>query len=131
MRFNTVLPAAALAASATAKTVKVDVGEDGLSFSPEVITAAKGDVLEFTFYPPKHSVVLGDVNKPCEPATEGLFFSGFMTSSSGAAVRFSFPVSSLLPLPSCTDGSFAGPRRARRGEGEKKEREQVYANFVV
>ncbi len=92
MRVNTILPAAAMVVStASAKTIMVDVGKDGLTFSPDMITASKGDMLSFHFYPRKHSVVLGTMDKACSPATSGMFYSGFVPTSSGEAVSlFSF-----------------------------------------
>ena len=36
------------AASTTSKTYKVDVGKDGLTFTPNQVHANKGDVVEFT-----------------------------------------------------------------------------------
>ncbi|KAJ6786221.1 hypothetical protein PWT90_05755 [Aphanocladium album] len=88
MRVNTILPVAlAAATTASAKTVRVDVGKDGLSFTPDVIKADKGDTLDFHFYPQKHSVVLGDKDKACSPAASNVFYSGFIPSSSGEAVE--------------------------------------------
>ncbi|KAJ2967809.1 hypothetical protein NQ176_g9489 [Zarea fungicola] len=76
----------ALALGATAKTIRVDVGQTGLSFTPDTITASIGDTLEYHFHPLNHSVVMGDFANPCQPAKTGGFFSGFMPVSSGEAV---------------------------------------------
>ncbi|CAI4220053.1 unnamed protein product [Parascedosporium putredinis] len=60
-------------------------GEDN-KFSPETVTADKGDVLEFHFGPKNHSVAMGEfdsVNGPCVPANEGGFFSGYFAVDSG------------------------------------------------
>ncbi|ATY63149.1 extracellular serine-rich protein [Cordyceps militaris CM01] len=84
MRATTAILAIA-AGVAQAKTVHVDVGKDGLNFTPSVMTAAKGDTLLFHFYPQRHSVVLGTKDKPCEPATTDMFYSGFVPSSNGEA----------------------------------------------
>lgn len=43
MHASTLLSSALLAAYATAAVVDVDVGEDGLEFSPNSVTAAVGD----------------------------------------------------------------------------------------
>ena len=72
------------AAAASAATIRVDVGKSGLTFSPSTITAAKGDILDFHFFPINHSVVAGDFNSPCRPATTGGFFSGFVPVKSGS-----------------------------------------------
>lgn len=78
--------ALALAAHAGAETIRIDVGENGLAFTPDTVTAKVGDVLSFNFHPINHSVVMGDFENPCAPAKTGGFFSGFMPVSSGEAV---------------------------------------------
>lgn len=52
---------AALAVQAQAKTIQIKVGSGGLNFAPNSVTAAKGDVLEFEFYPMNHSVAMGNL----------------------------------------------------------------------
>ncbi|KAK3687432.1 extracellular serine-rich protein [Podospora appendiculata] len=77
---------AGLAVQATAySTVKVVVGKTGLSFVPNNITAAVGDVLEFHFWAKNHSVVQGLWSEGCQPATHGGFFSGFFPTAAGVA----------------------------------------------
>lgn len=87
--------AASFAARATAATTKINVGQSGLSFSPNSVTASMGDTLEFHFFPQNHSVVMGDFNNACQPASSGGFYSGFMPTSSGEAVR-SLPLGPYL-----------------------------------
>ncbi|KAL8391820.1 hypothetical protein RB595_002141 [Gaeumannomyces hyphopodioides] len=72
-----VLVASTLALQAAAKTIQIDVGKNGLRFSPNVTEAAKGDVLEFHFFAVNHSVVEGRFDAPCQPARESPVFSGF------------------------------------------------------
>ncbi|KAL8293898.1 hypothetical protein RB597_007672 [Gaeumannomyces tritici] len=72
-----VLVASTLALQAAAKTIQIDVGKNGLRFSPNVTEAAKGDVLEFHFFAVNHSVVEGRFDAPCRPARESAIFSGF------------------------------------------------------
>lgn len=72
-----VLVASTLALQAAAKTVRIDVGNGGLRFSPNVTQASKGDVLEFHFFAVNHSVVEGRFDAPCQPARESPVFSGF------------------------------------------------------
>ncbi|KAH6692393.1 AFG1-like ATPase-domain-containing protein [Plectosphaerella plurivora] len=67
-----------LIATGLAETIHIDVGRVPLTFSPEVVHASIGDVLEFRFYPQAHSVVQGDFDKPCAPVDHGGFFSGFV-----------------------------------------------------
>lgn len=86
---NVVLAAAASAGSALAATQSIKVGDGGITFQPNVITAAKGDTLQFHFYAQNHSVVMGTKGDGCQPATSGGFFSGFMPvsgSSEGSKV---------------------------------------------
>ncbi len=77
---------ASLVGAASAKTIKIDVGEGGLVFNPKNSKADMGDMLEFHFYPPQHSVVQGDPNKACSPVSSGGFYSGFMPTKNGEAV---------------------------------------------
>lgn len=67
----------ATAALTAANTIPVSVGKDGLTFSPNVIRANVGDVIEFRFWPRNHSVVAGDFTNACRPAASNGFFSGF------------------------------------------------------
>lgn len=80
------ITALALAASSNAATIRVDVGQDGFSYTPDTIKANVGDTLDFHFHPLNHSVVMGDFSNPCAPAKTGGFFSGFMPVSSGEGV---------------------------------------------
>jgi plastocyanin len=82
--------AAASAASATpASSVQVvTVGQNGLSFSPNSITAAVGSFVEFHFFPPTHSVAQSSFSTPCAPPSNGTgFWSGLIQSSGGQNVR--------------------------------------------
>ena len=81
MRLATATLTALMAAATNAATIRVDVGKSGFTFSPNTITAAKGDILDFHFFAINHSVVAGDFSKPCQPADTGGFFSGFMPVS--------------------------------------------------
>ncbi len=60
-----------LAAIATAATIQIDVGKGGLTFSPDSVTAAKGDIVEFHFVGGYHDAVKGDFDKPCTPVAGG------------------------------------------------------------
>ncbi|KAK0641827.1 hypothetical protein B0T16DRAFT_220990 [Cercophora newfieldiana] len=74
---------AGFAALATAATIQISVGKDGIVYTPNSVTAAVGDVIEYQFFPPTHSVVMADFDSPCTPAKTGGFFSGAFTTSSG------------------------------------------------
>ncbi|KAL1889587.1 hypothetical protein Sste5346_008836 [Sporothrix stenoceras] len=60
-----------LAAVASAATFVVDVGQGGLTFTPDSVTAAKGDIVEFHFVGGVHDAVKGDFDKPCTPSAAG------------------------------------------------------------
>jgi hypothetical protein len=68
---------------AAAITIPVSVGRNGLTFEPNVIHAQERDVIEFRFWPRNHSVVAGDFNEACRPASENGFFSGFFPTQAG------------------------------------------------
>jgi plastocyanin len=65
------------AARISADTYRVEVGKNGLTYTPDTITAGKGDIIEF-YFDGMHTVVAGDFNKPCTPVTTGGFYSGTM-----------------------------------------------------
>ncbi len=62
----------ALAPAVSAATIKIDVGKGGLTFTPDSVTAAKGDTLEFHFVGGTHDAVVGDFDKPCTPSAGGI-----------------------------------------------------------
>lgn len=74
--------AAATAPSASGVHV-VQVGSNGLSFSPNNVTAAVGDKIQFEFFAPEHSVAQSSFSSPCTPLNGTGFFSGLVTTSSG------------------------------------------------
>jgi len=94
MKISTTL--LAVASLTSAKTIPISVGSGGLVFSPNSVTADVGDVLEFTFVPQNHSVVMGDFANACHPAATGGFFSGFIAGNS--PLTFSVSVSSTDPF---------------------------------
>ncbi len=57
----------AFAAAATAAVVKINVGQSGLTYTPDTVKADIGDVLEFKFVGGTHDVISGDFSKPCQP----------------------------------------------------------------
>jgi hypothetical protein len=80
----------ALAATAAAKTVVINAGQSGLSFSPDSTTAEVNDVLEFHFFGSIHSAVSGDFNSPCQMSSSG-FDSGTINNKADGSV--SLPLS--------------------------------------
>jgi len=77
-------PASSPTESAAPGVHIVDVGQSGFTYSPNTITAAVGESIEFHFFAPLHSVAQGDFATPCTPSANGTgFFSGDITTSSG------------------------------------------------
>ncbi|ODA79138.1 hypothetical protein RJ55_04730 [Drechmeria coniospora] len=84
-----------LATGASAKTITVEVGKGSLTYSPDSITAAEGDIILFRF-DSTHDVVAGDFQKPCQPASSGGFYSG--TLPAGGKSSFSITVNNTDPI---------------------------------
>jgi len=80
------LASAALLSLAGAVTHVVDVGKNGLAFTPNSTAAGIGDIVEFHYFPKDHSVVQTSFGAPCQFNLTNPFFSGFMPTSSGEAV---------------------------------------------
>ena len=116
-----VLALAQFIASATAQVGNIQtvaVGENGLVFTPDTITAPVGSVVQFAFYPRNHSVVQGDFNNPCQPLPGGHgFYSGYQVVSSGVAVSLVSSVGSIR-LRRCKerDGVRVGWKEKAQGE---------------
>ncbi|KAI9862987.1 MAG: hypothetical protein M1813_004160 [Trichoglossum hirsutum] len=90
--------ASLLFAGATyAAVVSIDVGENGLVMDPKSVTASVGDVIQFAFYPPEHTVVQAAFDKPCEPLAGG-FFSGDMKVSAKSDKVFQVTVNNTDPI---------------------------------
>lgn len=98
---SSILLTAGLAMQASAATIQVTVGQNNqLSFSPNEVKAAMGDVVEFHFAGGNHSVVEGDFSDACQPAATNAFFSGYMNALSGPAPNvFSITVNTTDPIP--------------------------------
>jgi len=98
--YRSILSLLALAATVSADTLSIDVGEDGgLSFEPNSMTAAVGDVLEFRFYSGSggHSVVRSSFDSPCVPSAD-TFFSGYIPGDSSGDTVFLVNVTSTDPI---------------------------------
>lgn len=95
----TSLAVATLSAVASAKTIRIDVGQSGLTFTPHDIKASVGDILEFHYHPKNHSVVAADFATPCRPKAEGGFYSGFFPTASGENENvFQVEVNNTTPI---------------------------------
>ena len=84
MHLTSLLPLIAVPIS-LAKSITIGVGEGGLVFKPESVTADVGDLLQFHFYPKNHSVVQGSFSTPCQPLAGGVY-SGFEIVEAGEGV---------------------------------------------
>ncbi|KAJ8087996.1 hypothetical protein PM082_013547 [Marasmius tenuissimus] len=68
---------------------KIDVGLNGLAFTPSNISAAIGDTVTFEFHPKAHGVTQSSFSAPCSPLTGG-FESGLKPVASPDADRPTF-----------------------------------------
>ncbi|KAF2690676.1 hypothetical protein K458DRAFT_412024 [Lentithecium fluviatile CBS 122367] len=83
---------------AAAEVHTVDVGESGLSFSPETLTVATGDTVIFHLYP-SHDVVSGPFDSPCTPTDgDGGFYSGAFKDTDNGNKKFVVNVTSEDPV---------------------------------
>lgn len=69
------------AVSASSTVHKIDVGEDGFTFSPNTLTVSPGEKVEFHFYPQNHSVIQASFDNPCHPINDSSFSSGFVPTT--------------------------------------------------
>ncbi|KAK0120294.1 hypothetical protein ONS95_011700 [Cadophora gregata] len=81
-----------------AATIDVKVGDGGLTFEPNSITAEIGDTVRFQFYSGagSHSVALSAFDTPCQPADNG-FFSGIITGNQQGDHTFTIDITSTSP----------------------------------
>ncbi|KAJ3483601.1 hypothetical protein NLG97_g7267 [Lecanicillium saksenae] len=80
-----------LATVASAKTLRVDVGKNGLVYTPNDIKASVGDEVSFFFHPMNHTVSQSNFKQPCSPLADG-FFSGFVPTKPEDAGLSSFTI---------------------------------------
>lgn len=66
-------------------TIRIDVGKNGLRFTPEKVVAPIGTKLEFHYFPKKHSVTQSSFDKPCVPVDSAIN-SGFVPVAEGESV---------------------------------------------
>jgi hypothetical protein len=83
----------------------VDVGKDGLTYTPPFITANVGDLVQMRFFAKNHTLVQSSFQDPCTPLAGGGIFAGFhpsnITADSTGLVTFetaTFPVETTSPL---------------------------------
>ncbi|KAK0655025.1 Cupredoxin [Cercophora newfieldiana] len=89
----------ALAGLTTAATIRIDVGKSGLTFTPDSVTAAINDTVEFYFVGGTHDAVTNDFGSPCTPSATGeRFSSGVQTGSASNKNVFKVLVNSTAPM---------------------------------
>lgn len=103
----TVLSTIALASAAFAQTTGssskstmvhvVQVGQNGLMFTPDQLTAAVGDMVQFQFWPQNHSVVQSSFDSPCMPLGSTMMMSGSMNSMMNSNMMMGFN-SGFMPV---------------------------------
>jgi len=86
MRFTIASAALALATVASAVTIPVTVGQNGLTFTPSSVNASAGDQIEFVFYPKNHTVTQSTFANPCQQMSNGTD-SGFMATNSTSGTQ--------------------------------------------
>lgn len=82
---------AALATVASAVTTQVIVGGSGLAYTPNQVTAAVGDIVQFVFMPKNHTVTQSSFATPCQ-ALPGGQDSGFVPVAVNATSTQAFTV---------------------------------------
>ncbi|KLU83757.1 hypothetical protein MAPG_02808 [Magnaporthiopsis poae ATCC 64411] len=100
MQMRTGFLAAFAVAVARAAVHRVSVGKGRFTYTPDVVRAAKGDVLEFKFVGGVHDAVTGDFAHPCQPAAKkhGAFSSGVFRGKANTNEVFKVTVNSEDPM---------------------------------
>jgi len=98
MMFSLPLTLLSLATAVLSETIDVKVGDGGLIFEPNSITAQIGDSVRFQFYSGtgSHSVALSAFDTPCQPAENG-FYSGIIQGNREGDHTFTINITSTSP----------------------------------
>lgn len=96
MYARSIILAAVAATLAKSEVHVVDVGKDGLRFTPETINPKKGDTVIFHLYP-RHNVVSTSFGSPCV-ATDNSFFSGPFDQTDNGMKKFVVNVTTESPV---------------------------------
>ena len=85
---------------AAGATLKVAVGQNGLAYTPNVVSAAPGAKIEYHYFPKNHSVVQSSFDKPCQPLAGGNGVnSGFVPVPQGESPQvFTVTVNDTNPV---------------------------------
>lgn len=96
---TTSAPAASSSTASAPGVHVVKVGDGTIAFSPNTITAAKGETVEFHFFPSAHSVTQSAFETPCTPINGTGFFSGIITTASGENANvFTIAINDTNPI---------------------------------
>lgn len=97
--------AASVAQAQGATDHLVDVGLNGLAFTPNQITANLGDLITFVFHPKNHSVTQSSFTQPCTPLIDAQtgqtgFDSGFVPVAAGTqnSPTYTVQVTATTPI---------------------------------
>ncbi|KAG8946488.1 hypothetical protein FRC04_011664 [Tulasnella sp. 424] len=99
-KFATAVAALVAVPAVLAQTThNVVVGATGLTFSPNQVTAAVGDIVTFEFHPKNHTLTQSTFASPCAAMAGGVD-SGFMPVAATATTFpvFSFKINEVTPL---------------------------------
>ncbi|RDW74960.1 hypothetical protein BP6252_06102 [Coleophoma cylindrospora] len=92
------------ASNVTVHVVKVGSSNGTLKYSPDNLTAAVGDMVQFQFAPANHTVTQSTFDQPCQPVAMNSnvtgIFSGFMPVSASAttAPTYTIMVNNTTPM---------------------------------
>ncbi|PKS12568.1 hypothetical protein jhhlp_000776 [Lomentospora prolificans] len=88
----------ALVATANAAVHKINVGQGGLTYTPDTVKAEVGDILEFHFVGGTHDAVMTEFGTPCAPSErEDAFSSGVIQGTPNNNDVFHVTVNSTEP----------------------------------
>ncbi|KAJ4400962.1 hypothetical protein N0V91_008341 [Didymella pomorum] len=85
-----------LVSLAAAAVHTVQVGESGLVFVPQTVSAVQGDTVVFELFP-GHNVVEGEFDSPCQTDDDD-FYSGPYSGTDSGAKKFVVNVTSNDPV---------------------------------
>jgi len=94
----------ALAAGTTVHVVKVGSSNGTIAYSPNNVTAAVGDMVQFQFAGGNHTVTQSTFDQPCQPIAMNSnvtgVFSGFMpvSASTTSAPTYTIQINSTTPM---------------------------------
>jgi plastocyanin len=108
MQFSTLAVSAfigsALAQTTTVHDVTVGTNSGAIAYSPNSVTAAVGDMVQFQFAGGNHTVTQSTFDQPCQPIAMNSnvtgFFSGFMPVAAGSTdtAAYTIAINNTTPI---------------------------------